>query len=222
MTTSTRTDFDLTARQVVAFAMRKLGVLPSSETVNADDMQLGIEELNAMLKSWQIAGPDLWRQTEGSVALLANTATYALDTNPHRVIDCRIRRSGIDLPMEVLTRQEYFEIPLKTSTGVPIQYYPDIERYGVTLYIWPLLASVTDETIEYTYQRRFYDVRDQSETLDIPQEYLALVGTNLAAAMAPAFGIDDSNLVQRGREMLAQAQSADREPVIRFMPDRRR
>lgn len=202
--------------------MRKIGALPAGETVTADDMALGIEELNALIKSWQISGPDLWRQTEGSVTLLAATATYELATNPHRVLDCRFRRNGIDIPMEVLTRQEYFEMPLKTATGVPTQYYPDIERYGVTLYIWPLMATVSGETIEYTYQRRFFDVREHTETLDIPQEYMALIGTNLAAAIAPAFGKDDRDLTRRGMEMLAQAQAADREPVVRFMPDRRR
>lgn len=221
MTVSAITTFDLTARKVVTRALRLMAVLPADETPTASDMALGIEELNVLLKSWQINGPDLWRQTEGSLTLLANTASYTLATSPHRVIDCRLRRNGIDLPMELLTRQEYFEMPLKTATGVPTQYYPDIERYGVTLYIWPLLAAVSGETIEYTYQRRYFDVTSADETLDLPQEYLGIISTNLAAAMAPAFGIDDTKLVERGAALLAQAQAADREPVVRFSPDMR-
>lgn len=221
MTTSAITTFDLTARQVVTRAMRLMGVLPSDENPTAIDMTFGIEELNVLLKSWQINGPDLWRQTEGSLTLTANTASFSLATTPHRVIDCRLRRNGIDLPMELLTRQEYFEMPLKTATGVPTQYYPDVERYGITLYIWPLLASVSGETIEYTYQRRYFDVTSADQTLDLPQEYLGIISTNLAAAMAPAFGVDDGKLTERGMMMLAQAQSADREPVVRFSPDMR-
>lgn len=221
MTTSAITTFDLTARKVVTRSLRLLGVLPSDEDPTAIDMEFGIEELNVLLKSWQINGPDLWRQTEASLTLTANTAAFPLATNPYRVIDCRLRRNGIDLPMEILTRQEYFEMPLKTATGVPTQYYPDNARYGVTLYIWPVLASVSGETIEYTYQRRFFDVTSADETLDLPQEYLGIISTSLAAALAPAFGVNDADLLKRSEIMLAQAQFADREPVVRFSPDLR-
>jgi len=222
LTVSTSTTYDLTAREVVTLALRRLGVLMATEDPSSEDAALGLMEMNVLLRTWQVSGPDLWRTSEGSLTLTADTASFSLPAAVYRVTSCRFRRSGIDLPMELLTREEYFDLPLKTSQGTPTQYYSDVQRSGVDLYVWPVLASVTDETIKYTYQRRFFTVETLDQTIDIPHEYLSAISWALAAALAPAFGKDDTKLLERSMMMLAQHQAADREPVIRFVPDRRR
>lgn len=222
MTVSTSTTYDLTAREVVTLTLRRLGVLMATEEPTSEDAELALIELNVLLRAWQVSGPDLWRTAEGSLTLTADTAAFSLPAAVYRVTSCRFRRSGIDLPMEVLTREEYFDLPLKTSQGTPTQFYCDIQRSNVDLYIWPVLASVTDETIKYTYQRRFFTIETLDQTIDIPHEYLSVICWSLAAALAPAFGKDDAKLLERAQLMLSQHQAADREPVVRFVPDRRR
>ena len=202
--------------------MARAGILASGEEPTASDAAYALEEMNTLLKLWQTSGPDLWRTSEGSLTLTAATAAFALNEDVFRVVSCRIRRNGIDTPMEPLVREEYFDMPLKTATGVPTQYYYDVERYGGTLYIWPVLATASGETISYTYQRRFYDVASLGQTLDVPQEYISVVAWALAAAISPAFGKDDTKFAATAARMLAEMQAADREPVIRFVPDRRR
>lgn len=224
MSTSGSTDYSINARFLVNFALKQLRVKTAGEDVSAEDMSDGIESLNMMLKSWQTSGPNLFRKTVGSLTLTANTASYSLPL-AYRVISARFRQNSRDLPMEVLTDEEYQDMPLKTTTGIPTTYYFDPQIGGGTLYIWPVLAAVSDETIQYTYQRRFEDIDSPDNDIDIPQEWIETVGYNLAARMLSGYGHLDPSLRNDIRDMatslLKDAKDADRESVIRFEPERR-
>ena len=172
-----------------------------------------------MLKSLQLKAPNLWRQTLGSVTLVASTSTYTLSPRPFRVVEARYRSAGaIDLPMEELTRQEYLDMPNKVSTGVPTQYYVDHQRAASTLYVWPVPASVTIETVRYTYQRVFEDIDDLANDIDVPQEHLEAVGYQLAVRLAVTFGKDVPGLVEMAGMLMADVAAADREEIVRFVP----
>jgi hypothetical protein len=220
MPTSGSTSYTLTAGDIIGYALKKLGVYSSDESVDALDVDYCLTELNVMLKAWQMTGPNLWRDTEGSLPLTSNTAAFSLPL-AYRIIDARLRQNGRDLPMELLTRSEYYDMPLKSSTGIPTQYYFDPQRATGTLYIWPVMASVSSETIEYTYQRRFESVTTLKQEIDVPQEYLSLVGYALAEQIAPAFSVDATAVSRALVGMMRDARSADREPVIRFEPSLR-
>lgn len=222
MATSGSTDYTMTARQLVTFALRKCRIVATFASPSAEEMASGIEDLNLMLKGWQMSGPNLWRQTEGSVTLVADTASYALSPRPYRVIDARYRdTAGRDLPMEMLTRQEYYDMLLKTTQGIPTQWYFDPQRDAGTLYVWPVLSAATTETIRFTYQRRFEDIDSPDDNIDIAQEYLDVVGYALADRLCDTFGVDDPKIGKRAAYLMAQAASADREDVYRFVPDLR-
>lgn len=223
MATSGSINYNLTARGVVTQALKKIGVCPVFQaTPSAEDMAQGIAELNMMLKGWQLNGPNLWRQTEGSVTLTATTASFTLSPRPHRVTECRFRDTGgRDLPMMELTREEYFEMPLKTTTGIPTQYYFDPQVSSAKLYIWPVLASVTTETIKYTYSRVIEDIDDADDDLDLPQECLEVVMLNLADRLQGTYQQSDDRLTARAQALYQQFKGMDREPVVRFRPARR-
>lgn len=226
MATSGSIDFGLNVRQLCTYALEELSEVGAGQTPDADDMAKVRTRLNLMLKSWQVSGPNLWRQTEGTVTVVASTASYVLTPRPFRVIEARYRDTGgRDLPMCELTRQEYLDLALKTSTGIPTQYYVDYQRAAATMYVWPVPASVTTETVKYTYQRSPEDVVTLDEDLDIPQEYLETVGTALAVRCMPLFGKDAKDnqlLMARNAQLMAELEQADREAMIRFVPDRSR
>ena len=224
MATSGSTDFNLNARDLCTYALKVLRVIPAGQTASSEDMADSIEGLNLMLKSWQLTMPNLWRQTEGSLTLTSATASYSLPL-AYRLISARFRQSGRDIPMALLTREEYFELPLKTSTGIPTQYYFDPQLAGGTIYTWPVLATAAGETIEYTYQRRYEDVDDEDNDLDIPHEYLMAVGWNLAETLLETFGKDNATAQRVMMQALRHRndlKAADREDVVRFMPAARR
>lgn len=221
MTTSGSIDFTLTARDIIAFAYDVLGVAPVGSDPSDAQMMRAVVSLNMMLKGWQ-KYQNLWRQTEGAVTLAADDAFYTLTPTPHKVISARYRNSSdIDMPMNEMTRQEYFDLPQKENAGIPHSYYINVQRDSTVMAIWQPLASVTTETIQYTYQRRFEDIDSLNDTLDVLPEWLEVVGYNLAVRLAPRY--PDARPIFN--EIKAQAETLkqdmlddDREAFIRFIP----
>ena len=220
MATSGSIDFTLTAGDVIDSALRKLRVLDAVETAEAVNTDDAMRELNLLLKTWQ-KHEFLWVLTEGSQTLAASTASYTLSPVPHRVVSARYDDQDTEIPMRLMTREEYFDLPLKTSSGIPTNCYIDYQRAAATMYVWPLLATFTDETVEYTYQRRIEDIDALTNNIDIRQEHLQLLIYNLAMHLIPDYGrarTEEAQLVTAmATKLLEDALDEDREDEIRFV-----
>lgn len=222
MALSGSTDFNLTAREVITFALQKLNVKDRGGTLKPADAEAARIQLNLMLKSWQVHGPHLWKKAEASVTLVAGVQSYALQlgaaVNPLRIISARYRSaSGQDTPMESLTRDDYFNLPNKASVGTPTQYYFDPQRGSQAFYIWCVPASVTTETIQYTYQKRLDDIDDLANDIDVPQEWLETVGYGLAARLVDDYGIADrvaDRIIARAEQLHRMAMDYEREDTV--------
>jgi len=225
MATSGSVDFSLTARQIITFALRKLNVCAQTEDPGADDAETARIELNLMLKEWQ-KHEWLWALTEGSVSLVADDADCSLSPVPYKIISARYRNAnGRDIPMTEMSREEYYNLPDKTSNGTPTQFYCDRQRATVTMYVWPVPASVTTETIKYTYYRKFEDVDDLANDIDVRQEHEGLVGYYLARRLGPDFGVAGTQkyavVATEAERLLSEAMDDDREDFVQFVPERR-
>jgi len=224
MATSNSTNFNLNARQVIEYALRKINVLAKGQSPEAEDTDAALLELNTLLKEWQRYA-QIWRLKEGFINMVANQQGFNLNPRPHRVVDMRFRDSdGIDIPMHYLARQEYYDLPDKGVTGVPTQFYFDPQRATSVIFIWPVAATVTTETLRVTFQRRYEDVDDLSNDLDVDQEHLATVGMNLAARLADDYGRTGAHidrLVQRAALLEDRMRDFDRPEIIRMVPETR-
>lgn len=219
MATSGSIDLSMTAQALVTFALKKAGIIDVLHSPAAEEMRDGIELLNLMLKGWQIDGPNLWRQTQGSATLVAATSSYTLSPRALRVSGVRYRdTSGRDMPMIELAHEEYYELPDKSAQGVPTSYYVDYQRATTVIYVWPVLAAATTESLRYTYQRTIEDVDDQANDLDIPQEWFETIGYNLADRIAESHGQPNDRITARAQRLLMMAKDYDRAPVVRFVP----
>ena len=222
MATSESIDYNLTASQIMKFALRKINILAAGQDLAQDHSDRAMEQLNLMLKSW-MTHRGIWRTKESYLALVADTPSYALTPRPYRVIDCRYRQSGgSDIPMTQLSKQDYYQLPNKTTSGVPTQWYFDPQRDDSTLYVWPVPTTATATTLRVTHQRRFDDVDDASENLDITQEHLETVGYNLAARLADDYGRKGEHInrvIGRASQLYDSMLAADRPEFIEFLPD---
>ena len=227
MALSGSVDFSLNAREVITKTLRKMAVLGVAQVLDPDEAEDARIELNTMLKGWQRHGPHLWKTLEGSIPLLAATASYnlAATLNPLRIMSMRYRDTQArDLPMRLFTREEYFDMPLKTSTGIPTQYYFDAQRGAPTVYVWPLLVSATTEVLTCSYQKRMDDIDDLNNDIDIVQEHFDTLIYAFAARLLDDYGVEGevaSRIIQRSQSLLESAQGFDREDVVRFVPDHR-
>jgi hypothetical protein len=179
-----------------------------------------LSELNLMLKAWQNSGYNLWTYTSGSLAL-TTAASYTLSpARPLRILNARFKESATasEIPMWRMTRDEYDELPNKTTTGTPTQFYYDKQREAAKLYIWPVLSSATAQTIEYTYERELEDLTATSDIVDVPGEWWEATMYNLAARLMETVPLQRQNPIvpQRAVALLDEALAADREGSVFF------
>lgn len=176
-----------TVRQICTQALRRAQISDQAEAPDAIDLQTAIEELDMMLKAWQAEGNLLWTYTSGTLTL-TTAASYTLSpARPLRILSARLKRSGIEIPMQEMTREEYDNLPDKDVTGFPTQFYYDRQRESALFYVWPVLSAANGETVEYTYERELEDVTDGAETLDMPGEWWEATMYGLAARLAEAY-----------------------------------
>jgi hypothetical protein len=217
-------DFSLTAREAIDFALKKINVVGLGQSISAAEAEDARLALMLMLKSWQQRGPHLWKKTEGSVTMTNAAASYNLfaTLNPLRILDVRYRdTNSIDLPMKMRERSQYFDLPDKAAAGTPVTWYFDPQRGAPTLYVWPVKATITTETLRVTYQKRTDDVDDLDDDIDVSQEQLETVGYNLAARLLDDHGIGGevaNRIIARAEMLLVEAMDYDREDTLVFCP----
>jgi hypothetical protein len=78
MTTSGSTDFTQTRNDIIHGALRLIGAIAVGETPSADDIATSAEALNIMIKAWQIDGPYLWTQAEGTIFCAKGVPVYSI------------------------------------------------------------------------------------------------------------------------------------------------
>lgn len=200
MTTSGVATFNVTRDQLITGALRMIGAIAQGETPTATQVTEAAEALNMMVKAYEADGMPLWGITEASITLTSNTNHYNIGTGktinipkPLKVIQAwnRDLNSSVDIPMRILTRQEYNILGNKTTTGNPIQiFYEPLLDYGV-LHVFPTpdATSATNNKIYLVYQRPFEDFINSTDTPDFPQEWLEALKYGLAARLAPEYGV---------------------------------
>lgn len=194
MAVSGSTDFTETAQEIITDALTELGVWAEEEPLEATDLQRGLRTLNRMLKAWQADGVMIWTYAEGQLTTVLDQASYDFGaggdfaTVPFEILDMRINRGGNDLPMNRLSREEYYALPNKTNHGYPTQFYYDRQRDGGTLYLWPT-ADTGLGTLKFTYRRMIMDVDSGANDFDVPQEWMEALVFGLAKRLVGAYSM---------------------------------
>jgi hypothetical protein len=134
------------------------------------------------------------------VTLIADTESYA-QASVLRMLSVRRRDSDDnDTPMQELSRQEYEDLPNKTSSSsIPVAWYFDPQQASGTLYVWPCPSSsaASDNTLVTTYTRRISDMDSSADSLDMPQEWLDAVIWLLADDLETEYPVNDARLANK-------------------------
>jgi len=211
--TATETVGDLVTDALLYIEAATLGQSPE-----AAEMALGIRTLNRMMKAWQMRGYSRFFNTSTSLAL-TTAASYTMTiVRPINIRSARLKINDIETPMFEMTQNEYDELPNKASTGLPTQFLYDRQREAALLYVWPLLASASGETIEMTIEREYEDVTSSTEIIDIPVEGYEAVVFNLGSRLSHVFGNADRRQLihMEAREKLDDFLAGDVEGSVFF------
>lgn len=126
-------------------------------------------------------------------------------TKPLRVVDARRRQvdDGTEIPIAIVSRQEYRAIPQKTGEGSINQMHYDPQLSTGYFHIWQVPAIV-DEIVTFTYWRPIEDFDTGADNPDLPTEWIRCLYYNLAADMLPRYPVP-SNAERMIRDTAAQA-----------------
>ena len=94
------------------------------------------------------------------------------------ILSAVVRRSSQDIAIQRLSRDDYLNIPNKTTTGRPIQFYVDRQITPV-IKIWPAPENSTDEII-YDRLVRIDDADTSVNTMQVPFRFYPCLAAGLA------------------------------------------
>lgn len=150
--------------------------------------------------------------------------SYATKINRPQRIQSAYRRdiSNADIPVRMISREEYADLSNKFSTGKVIQAYYDPQLTNGVLHVWPAPDLATD-VVRFWYERVLEDFDAVTDTPDFPIEWAEALVASLSHRIAPAYGISPQErqlLLQDAQMKLDVAIDYDREitPVL-FQPD---
>jgi hypothetical protein len=211
------------AGALVTRAFKTAGIVAKDEPLDADQMNDGLELLNDMLKAWQMTGLRLYTRTTGSLTLTNATASYAISGRPLDLDVVRYRPSaGNELPMFRMTSQEYDELPNKASVGSPTQYFYDRARETGTLYVWPVKATITTETIEWSGLREVEDITASTDVVDAPASWYEAIRYGLCARVCDDYDVDlnkSMKIAQQAQHLYDVAMAYERPESVTFSAD---
>lgn len=118
---------------------------------------------------------------------------------PMRILEAYIHKaSGAEIPLEQLSRVDYYSLSNKATMGQITQFYYDPQIGTGRIYFWPTGGSELDYIILLA-QRTLSDFDSASDEPDYPQEWYMALAYGLAVALSPKFGtpkMDYERLVQ--------------------------
>lgn len=226
MTTSGVIEYQPTALEMVEGMFNILGIAQEGEALTPRMWQDGLRALNGLIQTYS-AHPHLWTAVEGSLAMVASQPSYTVSPRALRILSCRYRRQGIDVPMTMMSRQEYYDQPNKVvSPSIPVNFYFDPKVDAGTLYLWPApsAAAATQYTIHYTYARFMDTATATNQTIDMPQQWVEPIMWNGAKRLMTQYPVGDPNVAQlvlaQAAEYEGRLMAWDNEPAsINLQPD---
>ena len=121
----------------------------------------------------------------GAIVYFYSTATF---TPVLRITDVRRKDSNdYEIPINFDARSDYFAMPNKAETGVPVQAYYSRQEPSGKMYTWPS-ASSGEYVLTFTYERKLNAVSSNSDSIDIPDYWFNAFIYKLATMLIPKFG----------------------------------
>lgn len=200
MALSDSTNYSLNRTQVINKAFEILGIRTESETPSDFQMSGAVTSLNMMLKAWAADGLQLSTRKTQSVTLTSGTGTYTLGPSGDVVMDRPLRllkvtrkktSDGLEVPIEQISQDEYYQLNNKSSSGLPVQYYYDPTLTNGTIYTWPVIDQ-SGYTLELVYVKQYDDMDASTDDFEFPQEWYLAISFGLADLLAEDYATNDS------------------------------
>jgi hypothetical protein len=225
MATSGLSNFNLDLTEVVEEAFERVG----SEMRTGYDLRTARRSMNLMFADWANRGLNMFTYEQGSIPLVAGTATYNLPEDTVDLLEHVIRTGAgsastqADLTITRISVSTYATIPNKLQQARPIQVW--IERLNTPRFtVWPTPDNSQPYTFVYWRLRRIQNAGEGVNTMDMPFRFLPCMVAGLAYYLAlkvPGGTERLGVLKQQYDEAWELASTEDREKAaVRMVPRR--
>jgi hypothetical protein len=225
MATSGVSNFNLDLTEIVEEAFERVG----GEMRTGYDLRTARRSLNLMFADWANRGINMWTFEQGSIPLVAGTATYNLPEDTVDLLEHVIRTGSgsaatqADLTITRISVSTYATIPNKLQQARPIQVW--IERLNTPrITVWPVPDDSQPYTFVYWRLRRIQNAGEGVNTMDMPFRFIPcmVAGLSYYLALKVPGGTERLGILkQQYDEAWDLAASEDREKAaVRFVPRR--
>ena len=205
--------YSINRDQIIALALRKLGVLEIGDTPDSGSVANAAMSLNLLLKQFSTDGLKLWKVSELIVPLTANQSSYtlggagsalmydalaptvAITDKPLKILQGFYRNTqatpNIDTPVLLVSKQEYNVLGSKFSTGTANTIFYDVRKTNGILYVYltPDSNAQTNLQMHLVAQMPINDISLATEIPDFPNEWMNCLVWNLADQLALEYGV---------------------------------
>jgi hypothetical protein len=178
MATSSSVDFEIDVAEYIEEAFERCGI----EVRTGYDLRTARRSMNLLFADWANRGLNQWTITQRTQALTANDVDYTLGADVIDILSMVVRRSGTDFSMTRISRDDYINLPTKTTTGRPSQFFLD-RQITPNLKIWSAPENSTD-VLHYDALTRIQDVDASVNTVDVPFRFYPCLTAGLAYYLA--------------------------------------
>ena len=180
----------------VASSVSILPVISSAGMTAADNVGI---ELDDNSRQWTtIVSVDSATQITITTPLTYSSAsgnsviayTNKINDRPLRILDARtvdLDNNKNSITMEMIGYDQYFNIPVKSMNGRPLNFYYDKLLDAGVLYTFPRTNNV-NVLIEFTYHESIQDVDSATDSMDFPTEWTLPLIYGLATELCVTFG----------------------------------
>ena len=206
MATSSSTNFELDVAEYIEEAFERCGL----EARTGYDLQTARRSMNIMLAEWANRGLNQWTIEQRTQALTADSTEYSLGTDIIDVLSVVVKRGTTDFSMSRISRDTYINIPTKSTTGRPTQYFLD-RQITPNLKIYPAPENSTDVLV-YDALTRMQDADTPINTIEIPFRFIPCLTAGLAYYIAMKKAPDRIQLLKTVyEEEFERAMAEDRD-----------
>lgn len=186
MATSGTATFNLDLSEIIEEAFERCG----SELRTGYDLRTARRSLNLLFADWANRGINMWTIEQGSIPLVAGTATYNLPSDTVDLLEHVVRTGAgavstqADISITRISVSTYATIPNKLTQARPIQVYINRQSPTPTITVWPVPDNVTTYTFIYWRLRRIQDAGEGVNTMDVPFRFIPCMVAGLAYYLA--------------------------------------
>lgn len=205
--------YSVTRDQIISLSLRKLGVLEIGDVPDANTIANAAMSLNLLIKQLSTEGLRLWKNSELVIPLTSGQTSYnlggasstlmydtqaptvAITDRPLKIIQGFYRNKQttpyIDIPVMVVSKQEYNVLGSKYSTGTANTIFYDVKKLNGILYVYltPDANTQTNIELHIVVQLPLDDLTTALGVPDFPNEWMNCLVWNLADQLALEYGV---------------------------------